>query len=1018
MSFFLKAQVQVEWTALEGLDYDENTGTLTKTEKDGWNNAGAISLNRLDANENGIVSYVVNDINSDKAIGLSTKNYLQEIKSLDYALVFYHDKLSIYESGKFRGQFGKIKVGDEFSIERTDNEIIFKKNGRFFRKRPTNPNYELFVDVSIFNQGATISGIKSSFYKPLKINYTTIDISCGDALSGAIDVTIDGGKPPYTYLWENGAKTEDLTGLNIGRYSVVVIDANNKKLKEEIYIFSKLVWTDLEGVEVVDGDLIKVKSDKFKEGAAASVNILNPFQDGMVSYTVEDLNYTRVIGLTHQNNFGKGYFDTDYAMFLSTKGSISIFERGKFIGEIYKYQAGDELAIKRVGNLILFFSNKKEFYKSDAKPEESLIVDVALLEIDATLKNVRTDFCNIIFKNYFGRHYIGEGAEYKNFNSAINDLQYKNITDNVEFLIKDGVYREDIKIDENIIYNLQQGKSISFIAENFEKQNVYVDSKTGSLSIKNKNEISFVGLNFKSESGDLILLSNASNIQLIKNTYSTPNFSNAIVGNNVNGINILHSDFFDVAKAIYLTGKNKMIHIENNHIRPRFEAVSVTGLNNLKIVGNIIDRPKESQLPLISIQYGIDTLISDTSLTDSIIVSSNIITNAGMNSLLIENFKGFIEVSGNELTNIATSDGIKLGSITGAILLNDNIFKITKGNAISIGDLHAPPSTYDNNISKKDILIGNNKIYCVGSAMTLYGEENTNYFIINNSIEKCKKGISILNSTVENNANYFINMSGNIINSEENALELLDLKGSSIVKSNTLISSGSITTLTLNNCNNLNLCANNVVNLSNGNAIDLIGELPTNFVQDWNNWFSFTGSASNNPSQVLTGNYYNVNPYFNEFNSENIIEKYRLSSRSGLLNKFTGCLDEINKYDLTGEVREEYYDIGAIESSLSNWDGLDIKLVLEDGIAMYPDNTGQFSSFVIEGLEKYSTINVKIYAAGYGLYDQLVFETNNALTFWDGKNINTNEIVSQGNYKYFLNIDGQIVSGFVYVKRN
>lgn len=401
MSFFLKAQVQVEWTAIKGLDYDENTGALTKTEKDGWNNAGAISLNRLDANEDGMVSYVVNDINSDKAIGLSTKNYLQEIKSLDYALVFYHDKLSIYESGKFRGQFGKIKIGDEFSIERTGNEIIFKKNGRFFRKRPTNPNYELFVDVSIFNQGATISGIKSSFYKPIKIKYTTQDISCDDALNGAIDITIDGGKPPYTYLWKNGATTEDLTGLDIGRYYVEVIDANNKKTKEEIYIFSKVVWTDLEGVEVIDGNLIKVKYDKFKEGAAASVNILNPFQDGMVSYTVEDLNYTRVIGLTHQNNFGKGYFDTDYAMFLSTNGTISIFERGKFIGEINKYNVGDKLVIKRVGSLILFFSNEKEFYKINAKPEESLIVDVALLETDATLKNVRTDFCNIPFSvNY------------------------------------------------------------------------------------------------------------------------------------------------------------------------------------------------------------------------------------------------------------------------------------------------------------------------------------------------------------------------------------------------------------------------------------------------------------------------------------------------------------------------------------------------------------------------------------------------------------------------------------------
>lgn len=61
----------------------------------------------------------------------------------------------------------------------------------------------------------------------LVVTYIKQDKSCGGgANDGSIDVTVAGGTGSYTYLWSNGATTEDLTGLNVGSYTLTVTDGN------------------------------------------------------------------------------------------------------------------------------------------------------------------------------------------------------------------------------------------------------------------------------------------------------------------------------------------------------------------------------------------------------------------------------------------------------------------------------------------------------------------------------------------------------------------------------------------------------------------------------------------------------------------------------------------------------------------------------------------------------------------------------------------------------------------------
>jgi len=47
--------------------------------------------------------------------------------------------------------------------------------------------------------------------------------SCGNN-NGSINLTVTGGTPPYTYIWSNGAITEDINNLTPGIYSAIVTD--------------------------------------------------------------------------------------------------------------------------------------------------------------------------------------------------------------------------------------------------------------------------------------------------------------------------------------------------------------------------------------------------------------------------------------------------------------------------------------------------------------------------------------------------------------------------------------------------------------------------------------------------------------------------------------------------------------------------------------------------------------------------------------------------------------------------
>jgi gliding motility-associated-like protein len=61
----------------------------------------------------------------------------------------------------------------------------------------------------------------------LVINADVNDNKCYGFTDASIDIEVVGGVPGYTYLWNNGATTPDITDLAPGNYVLTVTDANN-----------------------------------------------------------------------------------------------------------------------------------------------------------------------------------------------------------------------------------------------------------------------------------------------------------------------------------------------------------------------------------------------------------------------------------------------------------------------------------------------------------------------------------------------------------------------------------------------------------------------------------------------------------------------------------------------------------------------------------------------------------------------------------------------------------------------
>lgn len=177
---------------------------------------------------------------------------------------------------------------------------------------------------------------------------TTNAFDCNDANSGAINLLVAGGTPPFQYAWSNGVTTEDLNGIPAGNYAVTVTDARGCSKSAQFSITRPAPIVIGVVTETISNCETKVVRQKFVAQVSGGVppfiynwssgtvsgtnnNTMHTTQNGMVVLTVTDAlgcnaNYTFNVNMPALGNASY----TSGSIAYSTYGSYSIIDPIQF----------------------------------------------------------------------------------------------------------------------------------------------------------------------------------------------------------------------------------------------------------------------------------------------------------------------------------------------------------------------------------------------------------------------------------------------------------------------------------------------------------------------------------------------------------------------------------------------------------------------------------------------------------------------------------------------------------------
>ena len=102
---------------------------------------------------------------------------------------------------------------------------------------PDSPNYCPFCTSDCAGVVGGSDWSCCDYCTDFSLSFSSVDATDDISNDGSIDLTVSNGTAPYTYLWNTGATTQDISGLAGGVYTVVVTDSSTPPCTETLTVY-------------------------------------------------------------------------------------------------------------------------------------------------------------------------------------------------------------------------------------------------------------------------------------------------------------------------------------------------------------------------------------------------------------------------------------------------------------------------------------------------------------------------------------------------------------------------------------------------------------------------------------------------------------------------------------------------------------------------------------------------------------------------------------------------------------
>jgi gliding motility-associated-like protein len=116
------------------------------------------------------------------------------------------------------------------------------------------------------------SSVTVSAINPMQLNAQKKNVFCVPLKNGMINLPVTSGKPPYTFIWDNGSTSPTLTQLGNGTYNVTITDANGCQRDTSFVVItdSSFILTVVPDTATInEGDQIQLASNTRGDGLSS-----------------------------------------------------------------------------------------------------------------------------------------------------------------------------------------------------------------------------------------------------------------------------------------------------------------------------------------------------------------------------------------------------------------------------------------------------------------------------------------------------------------------------------------------------------------------------------------------------------------------------------------------------------------------------------------------------------------------------------------------------------------------------